>query len=718
MQQEAKIVLSADDQASKVFVKMTDIMENYFEMTKNANKEIKTLFDTIGKGNTPNQVAGDSTSAPKSPRKSMFEDVENSNATSLFKKDFKRGAFKFDFNNIDLKKDSLIKHLGRGTIGGGRDYDSLKNMSASLQAHGLKLGSGVGRAAVGLMRLAPAAAAVTGAFILAKKGMDHYLQTLRDHSQRVISLANSGSVTSYNKDKYEKSILGKLTGALGLNGFIDFFNGWTKKIEQENQYRSLYQKHSESLLDIRNMGVRGDGKFGREWSEGNIKGYIDEIGQKYGYATMDMYPLVQKYQQKTGSLDVGSLDNIYKNARSFGMSPEGTVDLEAYKTLYDNSTADAIQEVGISLLRSGAGGGSNGVGRFQEYIDATMSVLSSGLEKGVTRSITGVAGTLGFLGQHGGKTWQGEAGARNLSMINNAFAGAVNLQSAGDMFKYKAFQQMTGKRDYWDVSMDMEKGIESPEMFQKFNKYLTDTVGNNKNNRRHRIKTLFGGLSNTQVVEFEALLTKLKDDKLDPNKRKEYEQQLSGLQKEGMESVDRQQLTELNKIRNSTETMAGLLSHSVLQSMGGSEKIIKENLKKTLKDLGITGYDDVVDTNYLAVFNMLNRNKYEAGISGDFKEKAIDDLELYRNTFVIQKEKKIEEKYNKITKDFDNIAKIYNREMKTDYYVNRNMFDPPEVTISKLQKGIDEMIQELKKLNVHSKEICENTGCIEMEHKY
>lgn len=98
-----------------------------------------------------------------------------------------------------------------------------------------------------------------------------------------------------------------------------------------------------------------------------------------------------------------------------------------------------------------------------EVIGSMQDVFTQGLSRGVVRSSGDIARSLEYF-SGAGATFQGALGAQKVSGMDQALAGAGNLQSQSDMFMFRAASKLSGG-DYLKTRKLMEGGM-TPEMFK------------------------------------------------------------------------------------------------------------------------------------------------------------------------------------------------------------------------------------------------------------
>jgi hypothetical protein len=247
---------------------------------------------------------------------------------------------------------------------------------------------------------------------------------------------------------------------------------------------------------------------------------------------MDMYDRARAAARGTG-LSVDDFINAAVKMGSFGIGDE-TKAMSMTRTdamLARRTGADLgrVQNVSGAFSRYGGEDNASAIayaglrsqnmqnGQFNEFLTGMERILEEGIEKGFVRGSEEIAGNMALLYKMSGDSplWQGEQGAKRLSQMNNAIAGATNLQSVEDAISYSVARDWFNKIDegtpgdfeemqdvslgegkgnikytgtYVDAMQILEKGF-SPEMAQgqweAINKY---TNGNTAATIEHLMK--------------------------------------------------------------------------------------------------------------------------------------------------------------------------------------------------------------------------------------
>lgn len=102
-------------------------------------------------------------------------------------------------------------------------------------------------------------------------------------------------------------------------------------------------------------------------------------------------------------------------------------------------------------------------GMLEEVMGGIQDSFSQALSRGSIRTMPGISRTQEYFSR-AGATWQGGLGAQRVQGLDQAVAGAANLQGQDDLFMYRAASKLSGG-DMIKTKMLMEEGM-TPELFQ------------------------------------------------------------------------------------------------------------------------------------------------------------------------------------------------------------------------------------------------------------
>jgi hypothetical protein len=159
--------------------------------------------------------------------------------------------------------------------------------------------------------------------------------------------------------------------------------------------------------------------------------------------------------------------------RAGGTGTEGLSDAALYSLTYGEDLGSLAAFTGqaerygqsdaLNAVRAVKRGQGLSDAQFGEMLGGVQQIFTQGLSAGLVRPMEDIARQLEFFGRGDDPLWQGGLGAQRVSRMNQAVAGAANLQNQSDLFLYRA--AAAGGGSYLDIRERMEQGL-NPEMFQ------------------------------------------------------------------------------------------------------------------------------------------------------------------------------------------------------------------------------------------------------------
>ena len=249
------------------------------------------------------------------------------------------------------------------------------------------------------------------------------------------------------------------------------------------QYEEVLPEVMETTAQLGRLG-----KTAKETSLSFVS-TMDEVSNtaaKFGYGLEQGTKIFQELAKAgaPGTGIAGEAGQAMTYARGYGISASGAA------RFLGTGRRFGMQGNLLGMAAGGLEQSGMGPARFQEFLDATLSVFEEGLSRGLVKGFGEITATQAWIGQMG-EQYTGQAGLNLYRKMESAVSGATGLQSESDAMLFRAARRVVGKdAGYVDVMKYLEKGISA----NLFNEVMADVnnMAGNETDKIELLRNIFG----------------------------------------------------------------------------------------------------------------------------------------------------------------------------------------------------------------------------------
>jgi len=290
------------------------------------------------------------------------------------------------------------------------------------------------------------------------------------------------------------SLLGGITSALGPWGMI--LAGLTAAGVAANALSRQYEKVLPTIMDVtaafselRSTTIGTSDSF-----EKTMKGAM-KATQEFGYSLEQGLTTMRTFAAagvtRAGALEqMGGREGIFAWARGTGATAEMLSRYQAMGMRFG-------VEPSLGFAAGGLRQAGMGLGQFQEYLNATLSIFEEGLSRGVVQGFEDINLAQAWISQLG-DAFKGQYGLNLFKNMDQAAVKATELQSESDVIMFRAARRMMKEQgldtsNYIDVMKTLESGAQyTPALFGQLRRILEDMTGGNVNDMAELFREIYG----------------------------------------------------------------------------------------------------------------------------------------------------------------------------------------------------------------------------------
>ena len=206
---------------------------------------------------------------------------------------------------------------------------------------------------------------------------------------------------------------------------------------------------------------------------------VVDSAKEFGYTLEEAMPFYAEFARTGGrrpDYESRGMRRVMEYGRGFGADPAS---LAGFLGTFQRfgGTGNILGVAAGGLQQSGMG-----PGRYQEFLDATLSVFEEGLSRGVVRGFEDIIGTQTWFAQLG-EAFTGQTGINIYKKMQASLVGATALTSEQDAIMFRAAsdvvrrESVAGNFGYIDVMRRMESGLDVP-MFEAIRREVQGMAAN------------------------------------------------------------------------------------------------------------------------------------------------------------------------------------------------------------------------------------------------
>jgi hypothetical protein len=287
-------------------------------------------------------------------------------------------------------------------------------------------------------------------------------------------------------------LIGGIAGALGPVGMI--IAGLSAVAVATIAIGRQYQKVLPTIIDV--TAAFGELKKGtKDMTESfaDTMDYATDATQKFGYNMEQGLEVMKTFARGgvTRGAAAEALGPVFAWARGMGVPPEALARYQAMGMRFGMEG---------NLFGVAAGGlrqAGMGLGQFQEYLDATLSVFEEGLSRGIVQGFGDINLAQTWIAQLG-DAFKGQYGLNLFRKMDEAAVRGTELQSEQDVIVFRAARRLMKEQgmdtsNYIDVMKLMESGAKyTPALFGQIRNVVEEMTGGNVNDMTELFRQIFG----------------------------------------------------------------------------------------------------------------------------------------------------------------------------------------------------------------------------------
>jgi hypothetical protein len=287
-------------------------------------------------------------------------------------------------------------------------------------------------------------------------------------------------------------LIGQVVGALGPWGIL--VAGLSAATVAANMLARQYQKVLPTIMDV--TAAFGELKLSAEDTSLSFKTTMKDVmatTEEFGYTLEQGLGIMRTFAEAgvTRPAAIGALGDVAAWARGMGIPPE---DLARYQAM------GMRFGIGGNLFGMAAGGlrqSGMGLGQFQEFLNATLSVFEEGLSRGIVQGFGDINLAQTWIAQLG-DAFRGQYGLNLFRKMDEAAVRGTELQSEQDVIVFRAARRLMKEQgldtsDYVDVMKLLESGAKfTPALFGQIRNIVEQMTGGNVNDMVELFREIYG----------------------------------------------------------------------------------------------------------------------------------------------------------------------------------------------------------------------------------